>query len=209
MTDDMSRRLRVVDPGRLGHHLQMTTRHRSSLLRALVLSLSVAAAPGCPQVTDSQPTPDDTGEPTPWEEDDGAFSGSFEEPNRDHLWNTALPPGPDGTGFLMIESSEGSLVFHPDRRQPISAAAGCAALVLACYEPGVRGFLGCLENVRTCPDDTPWDDDTPLFCCAEACADRHRELTAAGADPPDAAVNAILSSPSCMPGVEAYLEDPS
>ena len=156
---------------------------------------------GCPDEV-APPDPDPPAGPY---SDDSMYSGSFEEPSENDLTTPSLPPAPGG-GFLLMQTSEGRLTYDPELRTPVTAAAGCAALLVACYEPGVRGFLGCLENVRDCDDDTPWDDEGPEYCCeSSACPARYRELRDSGLDAARAAVDAILAQPSCMPGVDDYV----
>ncbi|MBI2892126.1 MAG: hypothetical protein HYY06_01140 [Deltaproteobacteria bacterium] len=130
------------------------------------------------------------------------FSGTFEEPDRRWLRDLDLPPGPDGVGYSMFEMPIGTMILDPDDRGPITAAGECAALILACWDPDLRNYAGCLQNVRQCPDDRPWEGDRP-FCCPTACEPRYQDLRRQGLDAAHALTAAIWDDPSCMPAMES------
>ncbi len=133
--------------------------------------------------------------------EDPVYSGSFEEPRREWLQGLGLPPGPGGTGYALFDLPIGTMIIDPDDRGPVSAAAECAAMVLACWEPDLRNYAGCLGHIRHCPDDRPWESDGPL-CCSSECEPRYQELRRQGLEPAHALTAAIWDDPSCMPGLE-------
>ena len=131
------------------------------------------------------------------------FSGSFPVPDRAVLPALPLPPEPGGRGVVLVPGPEGgTLVLDASRRSPLTAAAECGALVLACYAPGVRNLAGCFETVPVCLDGTPWEGDDPLYCAA-GCAVRYWALRRAGLDEARAATEAVLGDGGCSPGVDA------
>jgi hypothetical protein len=127
------------------------------------------------------------------------FSGRFTLPDRRALETAPLPPGPGGRGFVLLQEADGIFYFDPAARSPISAAAECAAAVLACYDPALRNRAGCFAGVPTCATDTPWVGDHPM-CCARACGERYQERRREGMDGPHAFAAAVWAAPSCMPG---------
>lgn len=128
------------------------------------------------------------------------FDGTFPAPDRRALDTLPLPPGPNGTGFTWLATADGAIVIDPARRTPVSAAAECAAFVVACYRAGVRNWAGCFDNAPPCPSDTPFLEDGVL-CCPSACATRYQELRQSGLDGPRAVTRAIWGAPSCIPGL--------
>jgi hypothetical protein len=131
------------------------------------------------------------------------FAGEFPMPDRRGLDETPLPPGPGGRGFMLLELPDGSFFFDPAARSPVSAAAECATVVLACFHPTERNWSGCFASVPRCTTDTPWVGDDPM-CCPVACGERFQELRAAGRPDPEAFAAAIWEVPSCMPAVEGH-----
>jgi hypothetical protein len=121
-------------------------------------------------------------------------------PDRSVLDTLPLPPGPNGAGFTWLGTADGTLVIDPSRRSPVSAAAECAAFVLACFRPGARNWAGCFEAAPPCPSDTPWLGDGAI-CCPSACAARYQALRQSGLDGPTAVTRAIWDEPSCIPGL--------
>ena len=137
--------------------------------------------------------------------EEGFYSGEWSMPEREALSELPLPEDEAGN-YRLVEGPLASLLIDVDDRQPISAAAECGAVVLACYDPEQRDWLGCLENVPVCETDTPWEGNAPM-CCAAECPDRYRALRSDGMSPVDAMVGAILDLPgSCMPGLESYMD---
>lgn len=134
-------------------------------------------------------------------------AGTFEVPPRVTADNIGLPPAPNGSGFVLLRLPDGDLVIDPAKRTPISAAAECAAAVLACYQAGARNFPGCLAAVPPCTSKKPWEKDKPV-CCAPACIDRYQELRRAGRDEATAFAAAIWEEPSCMPGLHGHVPEP-
>lgn len=126
------------------------------------------------------------------------FSGTFPLPDRRELEALPLPPGPDGRGFTLFALPDGVFHFDPAARSPVSAAAECAAAVLACYDPALRNWAGCFAAVPRCETRTPWVGDDPM-CCATACGERYQEGRRRGLDGPRAFAAAIWNAPSCMP----------
>ncbi len=175
---------------------------RALLLFSLVLSLA-----GCPEAAPPPEPPtddDDDASPPGGGVEDSLYSGEWTVPDRSMLDDPPLTPHPDG-GYIVHWTAEASLALDPEARTPLSAAAECIALVIACYEPGLRTRLGCLENVEQCGSETPWTGDEP-FCCAAGCAERYRSLREAGYNQPDGVVEALLGQESCAPGLDAWRE---
>jgi len=133
--------------------------------------------------------------------------GTFETPSRNILIDNPpdLPPGPGGVGYMLLPLPSGEIGFDPALRTPVTAAAECAGAVLACFSPGQRNWAGCVTVVPTCADDQPWEGDGPA-CCTPACLARYQELRRSGQSNPAALTAAIYGSPSCMPGVDAFLQ---
>jgi hypothetical protein len=102
----------------------------------------------------------------------------------------------------VLDTPDGTFTIDPAARTPVSAAAECAALVVACFRPGVRNWAGCFESVRVCPTATPWEGNDPM-CCPASCAVRFQELRRTGVAGPLAATASIWRAPSCMPGLGA------
>jgi hypothetical protein len=128
------------------------------------------------------------------------FDGVVSVPDRRVLNELPLPPGPGAIGFAWLGTADGTLVIDPARRTPVSAAAECAAFVLACFRPGVRNWAGCFEAAPPCPSETSFLEDGGL-CCPAACGARYQELRQAGLDGPTAVTRAIWDAPSCIPGL--------
>ena len=124
----------------------------------------------------------------------------------EELKDIDLPPGPDGTGYTLMATNDGFLVADPEDRTPISAAAECTALILACVEPNVRNLRGCFEAAPVCSSDTPWTGDDTM-CCHKSCADRYVELREDGLDEAAAAITAIHGPEACSPGVDELLAE--
>jgi len=130
-------------------------------------------------------------------------TGPFPVPAREVLETTTdFPPAPDGQGFQLLPLPDGLLGFDPFTRTPVTAAAECAAAVLACFSPPERNWAGCFAAVPACPNERPFAGDEPP-CCAVACFDTFQALLREGRDAPTAFAAAIYESPSCMPGVDA------
>lgn len=136
--------------------------------------------------------------------------GTFPTLDRSKLSDSPLPRAADGS-IVILQLPDGDLQFDPTRpRTPVSAAAECAASVLACLAPPERNLAGCLVGVPTCPSDTPWQDDGPM-CCPAACAERYQELLATGSLGPVAFTRAIWEAPACIPsleGLSTLLDEP-
>ncbi len=153
---------------------------------------------GCPD--EPAPPPDDDDDTPTSGVEASLYSGDWSIPDRSAFTTIELPPGPDGTGYTVVQTPQGTLVMDPSRRTPLSAAAECGALVVACYEPGVRTRRGCFDNVAVCPDDTPWDGDEP-YCCPASCAALYVQHREAGLNEPDAVVATLLGEEPCSPGL--------
>ncbi len=164
--------------------------------------LACTGDPGPDPVEGDADTDTDSDSDTDVGEDIPRYSGTWEVPSQEDLKDLPLAPAEDGDGYTLIEGPEASLVSRIDQHTPVSAAADCAALIIACYSPGERNFPGCFENVVQCSTETPWEGEG--FCCAPGCAGRYAELRADGLEPPDAAARAILDQGSCMPGYDAW-----
>lgn len=134
------------------------------------------------------------------------FSGEFPMPDRRGLDQTPLPPGPNGQGFMLLELPDGAFFFDPAARSPVSAAAECATVVLACFHPTLRNWAGCFASVPACETDTPWVGDHAM-CCPAACAERYQVLRAAGRSEPEAFAAAIWETPSCMPALAGHVPE--
>lgn len=135
------------------------------------------------------------------------FSGEFPVPDRGGLEQTPLPPGPSGQGVMLLELPDGALFFDPAARSPVSAAAECATVVLACFHPTLRNWAGCFASVPECETDTPWVGDHAM-CCPAGCGERYQELRASGRSDPEAFGAAIWEAPSCMPALEGHVREP-
>ncbi len=130
-------------------------------------------------------------------------TGTFVLPERRVLETTTdFPPAPSGRGFMLLPLPDGVLGFDPFTRTPVTAAAECAAAVLACYAPGERNWAGCFVAVPGCSSDAA--ADAPM-CCAPGCLDRFQALLREGRDGASAFAGAIYEAPSCMPGVDAFV----
>ena len=135
------------------------------------------------------------------EEDALLYSGTWTLPTPANLIGLDLPVSPTGSGYTLIESPFVTLVADPALRDARTAAGGCLALVIACYEPGIRNLPGCFANVPRCATSTPWEESA--YCCDATCGARYAALRATN-EPPDAAANAILADGSCMPGYDTW-----
>ena len=166
----------------------------------LLLPLLLSACPDTPSEDD-----DDAGETPPPGAgvEDSLYSGDWAVPDRSAFDVLELPPGPGGAGYSLVRTPDTSLIMDPERRTPLSAAAECVALIVACYEPGVRTRRGCFDNVAVCPDDTPWDGDEP-YCCPASCAAIYVQHRNAGLNQPDAVVATVLRDGSCAPGLDDW-----
>jgi hypothetical protein len=128
------------------------------------------------------------------------YSGGFPVPERAPLLAPPLPPAPGGRGFALLTLPDGALAWDPADRTPLSAAAECASVMLACVAPPARNFAGCLASVPRCRSRTPWRDDGPM-CCPAACAARYQALRQQGLGGAHAFTAAIWGPASCMPEV--------
>jgi len=170
----------------------------------MTILFALACNNGCANPDSSEPPNDDTGISSTWDEDDPSFyNTAWEVPDRSLLDDLALPPAPDGNGYLYNSGPDGDLVIRPADRTPISAAAECATVVLACHEVGVRSTAGCLANVPVCGDE-PWTGDDPM-CCASACPAAFAQHRDAGLEVPEALATSLVRVPSCAPGVDDVL----
>lgn len=145
------------------------------------------------------------GDSTTWDHDDPDFySGDWEMPDRAEILAQAelLPPSADG-GALVHSDETGSLVLYPDSRTPLTAAAGCAAVVMACWDPDQRSIAACLAHAPACSTEDPWNDDA--LCCDDACLPRYLELREQGMKMTLALPRAVFDHGSCMPGVDDFL----
>lgn len=184
---------------------------RNLFMRTLLLLVAMALM-GCPD--EPAPTPTDDDDSTPVADDDDAtgtvedpvYSGAWDMPTWDVFDDLPFPTDDDGN-YVVLQTPEVALKLDPDLRDAVTSAAGCATLVVSCFEDGVRNIPGCLANVPTCESDTPWDDASNL-CCAPGCADRYAELRVAGNAEPQAFVGAVWETPSCMPGLDALVGVP-
>lgn len=141
---------------------------------------------------------DDTGLPAGVEAP--IYSGSFTAPSRSSLETLDLPPGPDGTGLTLLETSTGTLWIDLELRDPVTAAGACAALVVACVSPGERNIHGCLMHGGTCATDTPWEEAP---CCPAGCVDAYRAQRSAGEEEAEAMVQAVYFDDQCIPGISS------
>jgi hypothetical protein len=135
----------------------------------------------------------------PGEVEDPVYSGDWTRPSRALLEQNPLPLDEDDL-FLVLETIGGQLKLDPTIKDAVTAGEGCAALILACVDLGVRNFAGCFDNVNWCRTSTPWTEDT--LCCAPECGDRYRALRVAGANEAEAATDAIWGADGCMPGLD-------
>lgn len=136
------------------------------------------------------------------EPDEPLFSGTFPVPDRRLVETLPLPPAPDGIGRVVLVAPDGAFHVNPLLRSPVSAAAECATVLLACHHPRLRDWAGCFANVPVCPTDTPFLEDGPM-CCPAGCAARFQALRAAGLDGPTAVTAALWDAPSCVPRLDA------
>lgn len=180
-------------------------------MRALVLLSAFGLACATPGSTSpkkqvapsgSGPGSDDTGLPAGVEEP--VYSGSFTAPSRHSLETLDLPPGPDGTGLTLLETSPGTLWLDLELRDPVTAAGACAALVIACISPDERNIHGCLIHGGTCATDTPWEEGP---CCPAGCVDAYRSQRAAGREESEALIQAVYFDDQCIPGITDIASD--
>ena len=127
--------------------------------------------------------------------DESTYSGTWTVPTWDILDDLELPPGPDGTGYMLLPGrGEQALWADPSIRDEVTDAAACSAILLACVSPPERNVLGCLENAPTCPAG----DD---FCCPASCSVAYNRARSNGLGESDAAVEAIFGEDSCIEGM--------
>lgn len=151
--------------------------------------------------TERETLPPDRSSETPYEPEE--FSGNFTPPSSTPIDNLPLPPAPDGNGYSLLQAGDATLVLRPTPRSPLSVAQGCLGLLRACYEPGIRNMAGCFANVPPCNTETPWLEDST--CCPRACGARYQTLRSEGKSDIVASGEALLRSPSCVPGLDAQL----
>jgi hypothetical protein len=130
------------------------------------------------------------------------YSGGFPVPDRTPLLGPPLPPAPSGRGFALLTLPDGVLTWDPADRTPLSAAAECASVMLACVAPPARNWAGCFASVPRCRSRTPWHGDDPM-CCPASCAATYQALRQRGLSSALAFTTAIWGPGSCMPAVEA------
>jgi len=135
--------------------------------------------------------------------EDAVYSGDWVAPSPADLEDLDLPLNEEGD-YILYEDGGVGLYADPTERSPMSAAAGCAALIVACHEPELRNLRGCFEHVPTCSTDEPWQEDA--YCCDPGCADGYVTLREEGLEPARAATDTLLGENSCMPGLDAWLE---
>jgi hypothetical protein len=134
------------------------------------------------------------------------YRGEWTVPEPATVFSTLddLPEASDGDGKELMVAPEGEFVIRTERRNAQTAAAGCASLFMACWDPLNRSAAACLANVPTCQTDTPWDEEA--WCCHASCGDRYAELRAQGLRVTDAVPVALFQQNSCMPGINEMLE---
>ena len=174
-----------------------------SLLPFLLLAACAGGTPeekppGSPVDTDTDADTDtDTDTDTLTDEDIPVYSGTFTLPAPADLTTLALPPGPNGTDYSVLDAPNVHLTFDPTRRDAQTALAGCASLLIACYSPGVRNFPGCFANVPACATTSPWEE--AAYCCDSSCGAAYAAGRTAGKAPVQAAIDAMYGETSCMP----------
>lgn len=127
------------------------------------------------------------------------YSGEWTAPSYAELDDLPLPEADDGRGYVWLDTSEVSLRLDPTLRDPVTAAAACGVVVLACHDAGTRNYHGCLANGPQCASDTPWTEAE--LCCPASCVDRYIAARSAGLNEPDAVLEAIYGDTSCIPGL--------
>jgi hypothetical protein len=135
--------------------------------------------------------------------EEAQYEGDWDVPQRSDLDDLDLPPGPDGTGYTLIEGTHGPIWADLETADPVTGAGECAALLMACVDPGQRNIRGCLENVRPCETDSPWTEAE--YCCPSDCADRYVTLRGAGYAEPEAVTLAIWGDESCAVGLDDFM----
>ena len=90
------------------------------------------------------------------------------------------------------------LGFDPSQNDAITAYGHCAQLVLDCVE--AQGLDdACVEGVRVCATDRPWEEDE--WCCARDCVERYQARRAIGEEIFSAVLAVFRDERDCMPGV--------
>lgn len=125
------------------------------------------------------------------------LEGEWERPAWDDLEELELPPGPDGEGYVLVETPEVVVWADIDGiefEEPLTVATGCSASVIACYQPGQRNLSGCLGDTPVCEDGL-----TP--CCPRRCATDYQEALRRLEEPARAFMDTVWGTNSCVEGL--------
>lgn len=121
---------------------------------------------------------------------------------RPDLSTSGLPVAESGNPVLVAVPG-GQLEYDADRRDAITAFAGCVDLVLGCIEPGARRLDDCFRSSPRCATQTPWTEAGP--CCAAACYERYATLRVAGTGEFEAFETTMFEEQDCVPGLAQRL----
>ena len=125
----------------------------------------------------------------------------------------AIPPAPpaqDVTNLPLDEQGRPILAdgetYHLVDRPPdaLSALSDCAAMIVRCVDPAVRGRTldACAISPPRCATAQPWLEAP---CCPTPCIARYQQLRTDGMPPITAFRAALYGHPSCAPGVDAIV----
>ena len=172
----------------------------------MTLVLALACNNGC----SSPPAELDTGilDTASLDHDDlTLYSGDWSIPDPEETMAVleALPPASDGAGYQLLNAPDGEFVLRPEQKGPLTGAAGCAALFMACWDPQHRSAAACFAKVPVCTTDEPWLEDA--YCCPTSCGARFAELRAQGLRVTRAVPETLFLQGSCVPGIDEMLED--
>ncbi len=115
-----------------------------------------------------------------------------------------LPPAPDRNGYTLLKTGDTTLVLRPTPKSPLSAAQECLALIRTCYTNELKDINACFSKVKICNTDTPWLEKSA--CCPSTCGARYQTLRSQGKNDIVASGEAIIRSPSCIPGLDDQLK---
>lgn len=102
------------------------------------------------------------------------------------------------TPFTYVQIAGVRLDLNPSVHDPISALGACADVVTRCYLPPMRSLDVCVDFVRVCATDTPWNEPP---CCPVSCRAGYHAARTRGDAPLDAFEHVYLDAPTCVPGV--------
>ena len=122
--------------------------------------------------------------------------------------STPPPPpeyGPDGLPLDPALAATPAPVL-PAPRTVREVQRGCSTIVNACAVPNGPDRATCLSTVRQCAADPTMERQD---CCPAACSLRYAELRSQGLPDGLAFTRAIYGAPSCVPGGDDAIAQPT